>query len=193
MAASTAKPLALANARAVTPGAAAPAPDGERAFLDTMTRLAEGAHSLDGAWQGFRKTCFTGTIAGTFSHEWLVMLTPRAITPAQAGGGTCPSFVIEFQKEANRLGQEMRTALEDARRAGVLPGEKPGSRSVVRWSPLAVTVCGKRNRPGFSSWNTETPRRTSGTRSYRSACGEAAQVWQILQPASEAVIAFALE
>ena len=122
MAASTAKPLALANARAVTPGAAAPAPDGERAFLDTMTRLAEGAHSLDGAWQGFRKTCFTGTIAGTFSHEWLVMLTPRAITPAQAGGGTCPSFVIEFQKEANRLGQEMRTALEDARRAGVLPG-----------------------------------------------------------------------
>ena len=30
--------------------------------------------------------------------------------------------MIEFQKEANRLGQEMRTALEDARRAGVLPG-----------------------------------------------------------------------
>lgn len=122
MAASTAQPLALANARAVTPGEAAPAPEGERAFLDTMTRLAKGANSLDGAWQGFRNTCFTGTIAGTFSHEWLVMLTPRAITPAQAGGGTCPSFLIEFQTEANRLGLEMRTALEDARRAGVLPG-----------------------------------------------------------------------
>jgi S1-C subfamily serine protease len=121
LAAPTAKPLALADARAVTPGEER-APDGERVFLETIARLAEGAKTLDSAWQGFRKSCFTGAIAGAFSHEWLVMLTPRAITPAQAGGGTCPNFLVEFQKEATRFGQEMRTALEDARRAGVLPG-----------------------------------------------------------------------
>ena len=122
LAASTAKPLALADARTITQGETDRAPDGERAFLDAVTRVAQTANALDPEWQGFRKTCFTGTIAGTLSHEWLVMLTPRAITPAQAGGGTCPSFLIEFQKQANRLGQEMRTALEGARRAGVLPG-----------------------------------------------------------------------
>lgn len=122
LAAATAKPLALANARAVTPGETERAPEGERAFLETVTRVARTANALDQAWQGFRKTCFRGTIAGTFSHEWLVMLTPRAITQGQAGGGTCPSFLVEFQKETNRLGQEMRAALEDARRSGVLPG-----------------------------------------------------------------------
>lgn len=122
MAASTAKPLALANARAVTPGEAAPAPDGERAFLETVTRAAQTANALDGEWQAFRNRCFTGAITGSFGHEWLVMLTPRAITPAQAGGGTCWTFLIEFQKEASRLAQEMKAALEDARHAGVLPG-----------------------------------------------------------------------
>ena len=122
LAAATAKPLALANARAVTPGETEPPSDGERAFLEAVTRVAQTANALDAAWQGFRKTCFTGTIAGTFSREWLVMLTPRAITSAQAGGGTCPSFLGEFQNETNRLGLEMRAGLEAARRAGVLPG-----------------------------------------------------------------------
>lgn len=122
MAAATAKPLALADARGVTPGETQRAPDHERAFLETMARLAQGANALDSAWQGFRKNCFTGTIAGAYSHEWLVMLTPRAITPAQAGGGTCPTFLAEFQKETNRFGQEMKAALEDARRGDVLPG-----------------------------------------------------------------------
>ncbi len=50
------------------------------------------------------------------------MLTARAVTQAQAGGGTCSTFLVEFQKEAVRLGEEMKGALETARRANVLPG-----------------------------------------------------------------------
>jgi hypothetical protein len=59
---------------------------------------------------------------GSFSHEWFVMLTPRAVTAAQVPAGSCAAFVTEFQQAASRLGGEMRNALDQARRAGVLPG-----------------------------------------------------------------------
>ena len=67
------------------------------------------------------------------------MLSPRAITPAQVGGGSCGSFLLAFQREAGRVAAEMRSALEKARRAGILPG-------VVREALRA-------NRLEFDGWD----------------------------------------
>lgn len=122
----TSAPLALNDVK--TPGAARPTEserameEGERAMLATLTQLSRAADMLDGDWQQFRQSCYTAAVPGSYTREWLVVLTPRAMTPAQVGAGSCGSFLLAFQKQAGRLGTEMRTALDRARRAGVLPG-----------------------------------------------------------------------
>ena len=123
---SAAAPLALNDLKSLTPALPteserAPA-DGERAFLATAAQIGRAADALDGDWRQFRQGCYTSAVPGSFSHEWFVMLTPRAVTAAQVPTGSCASFVIEFQQAAARFGTEMRGALEQARRAGVLPG-----------------------------------------------------------------------
>lgn len=47
---------------------------------------------------------------------------PPMIRSVQAGGGSCATFLAAFQKEAGSVGAEIKRALENARRAGVLPG-----------------------------------------------------------------------
>jgi S1-C subfamily serine protease len=122
---STAAPLALNNVKALDP---APSEsqrlldEGERAFLAAAARVARTADAMDTGWKQFRQSCYTSAIPGSFSHEWFVMLTPRSITPSQVGGGPCAAFVTGFQADANRLATTMRSALDSARRAGVLPG-----------------------------------------------------------------------
>lgn len=127
VAASTSKPLAMNELKTLSPavpsGSERALDEGQRAFLATMTRAARAADALDDDWQRFRQSCYSGAMAGgAYSHEWFIMLTPRAVTPAQSGGGSCATFLMAFQKEAGRVGAEMKRALEDARRAGVLPG-----------------------------------------------------------------------
>lgn len=124
LASSSSAPLALSSLK--TPAAAVSESDralaeGQRAFLATVTKLARTADALDDNWQQFRQSCYTAAVAGSYSHEWFVVLTPGAITPAQVGG-SCATFLLAFQKEAGRISAEMRTALDRARRAGVLPG-----------------------------------------------------------------------
>lgn len=123
-ASSSAAPLAL-NAL-TTPATAASESDraldeGQRAFLATVTKLARSADVLDNDWQRFRQSCYKAAVVGSYSHEWFVMLTARAVSPAQVGG-SCATFLLAFQREAGRINAEMRTALDHARRAGVLPG-----------------------------------------------------------------------
>jgi S1-C subfamily serine protease len=117
---STAPPLALNNVRAQDPPGR-PADEGERAFLAAAAELGRAADGMDAGWQQFRQSCYKAAVAGEYSREWFVMLTPRAISPAQVGG-SCATFLVAFQKEAARISAEMRAALEKARRAGVLPG-----------------------------------------------------------------------
>jgi len=122
----TAAPLALNDVK--TPGAARPSEserameEGERAMLATLTQWSRAADMLDGEWQQFRQACYTAALPGSYAREWFVVLTPRAMTPAQVGTGSCGSFLLAFQKQAGRLATEMRGALDRARRAGVLPG-----------------------------------------------------------------------
>ena len=126
LAGSRSAPLAMNEVKALMPAAGSEAEraleEGQRAFLAATANLSRVADTLDGEWRRFRQSCYTSAIPGSFSHEWFVMLTPRAITTAQVPAGSCATFVTEFQKEARRAAAEMRTALEQARRAGVLPG-----------------------------------------------------------------------
>lgn len=126
-AASTAKPLAMNELATLSPAVPTSAEraheEGQRAFLTAVAQAARAADALDEEWRRFRQACYNGAMAaGPASREWLIMLTPRAITPAQAGRGSCTTFLAAFQGEAGRIGAEMKRALEDARRAGVLPG-----------------------------------------------------------------------
>ncbi len=139
----TSKPLAMNELKTMMPAAKSETDrlleEGQRALVATVTQVSRVADALDADWQRFRQSCFTGAVAGSFSHEWFVMLSPRPITLAQAGGGSCATFLTAFQKEAGSVGTEMKAALENARRAGVLPG-------VVRDTLRS-------NRLEFDGWN----------------------------------------
>lgn len=122
-----ARPLAMNELNTLSPALPSESErardEGQRAFLARMTQAGRAADALDSEWRRFRQACYRGDMAaGSYSHEWFIMLTPRAVTAAQSGGGSCTTFLAAFQTEASRVGTEMRRALEDARRAGVLPG-----------------------------------------------------------------------
>lgn len=95
--------------------------EGQRAFLATVASVARAADSLDADWQRFRQACYTTPLPASYSREWFVVLTPRGVTPAQVGG-SCRTFLSAFRQGATQLGAKLRAALENARRAGVLPG-----------------------------------------------------------------------
>jgi len=124
--ASTSAPLAMNEVKALNPAVPSASEralaEGQKAFLATAANVARAADTLDTDWKRFRQSCHTSAIPGSASHEWFVMLTPKPITASQVPTGSCAAFVTEFQQVANRVGAEMRTALEQARRAGVLPG-----------------------------------------------------------------------
>ncbi|MDO8678367.1 MAG: trypsin-like peptidase domain-containing protein [Acidobacteriota bacterium] len=94
--------------------------DGARAFLSGIEQLSQAAGDLDAGWKRFRDQCYSSAINGSFDREWFAVLSPRAMTapvPSQ-----CSSYFANFKAEAGRFSGVMRRQLEDARRAGVLPG-----------------------------------------------------------------------
>ena len=95
--------------------------DGGRALARALDALARGADELDPAWRRFRGSCYSSPIVGSFDREWFAVLAPRAMpSPVPAH---CLDFFSSFKGEADRFSRTMRTALEEARRAGVLPGD----------------------------------------------------------------------
>lgn len=120
---STAPPLTFRDVKAVDPASSEPQRViDERAFTAAVARIAATADAIDVEWTKFREACYTGTVPGSTGREWLVMLSPRPITPSQVSFGACATFVTGVQAEANRLRAAMRGALDSARHAGVLPG-----------------------------------------------------------------------
>lgn len=95
--------------------------EGQRAFHAAMARLAQLADALDRDWQTFRQSCYTAPLSGSYSHEWFAVLSPRAITASQLSV-SCRNYLAAFQTDAAGVGAEIRSSLEAARRAGVLPG-----------------------------------------------------------------------
>jgi len=94
--------------------------DGASEFLSAVEGLSRAAGELDAAWQRFRDSCYSSRINGSFDREWFAVFTPSAIpTPVPY---QCSTFFSNFKSEAQRFSAAMREVLDDARRAGVLPG-----------------------------------------------------------------------
>jgi len=120
---STAAPLALADVKPLAPVQSESSRDeGERTFVAATAELARSADVFDVEWKKFRAACYTTALPASPGREWFVMLSSRAVLPSQVGGGQCAAFLAGFQADASRLGAAMRSALDAARRAGVLPG-----------------------------------------------------------------------
>ena len=78
------------------------------------------ADELDFEWKRFRTSCYSAPINRSFDREWFAVLSPGAMPTAVPAG--CATFFSNFKTEAERFGSAIRASLENARRAGVLPG-----------------------------------------------------------------------
>jgi hypothetical protein len=93
---------------------------GEQDFLRRVASAEQAASQLDPSWQRFRSGCFTSPIRGSYDREWFAMFTPGAI-PGDAAAG-CVDYFQAMRTEMNKFRDYMRTAVQEARRANVLPG-----------------------------------------------------------------------
>lgn len=115
----------LGNIQPVTPGGEASESgrrqqQGEQEFLRRVAAAEQAAPQLESAWQRFRSTCFHSPIRGSYDREWFAMFTPGAI-PGDAASG-CADYYRTMQTEMNKFRDYLHAAVEDARRANVLPG-----------------------------------------------------------------------
>ena len=95
--------------------------DGAKVFLQAAERFAEAADALDVEWKRFRTSCYSVPINRSFDREWFAVLSPGAMTTPVPSG--CATYFSNFKTETERFSRAMRASLENARRAGVLPGE----------------------------------------------------------------------
>ena len=93
---------------------------GEEQLRARVRQLADAAGEIDAGWKRYRDQCYKSPISGNYDRPWFAMLVPRGM-PADAGGG-CPSYYADLQSGANQFRTLMRRAIDDARRANVLPG-----------------------------------------------------------------------
>lgn len=93
---------------------------GEQDFMQRIGSAEQVASQLDQVWQRFRSICYKSPIRGSFDREWFAVFTPGAI-PGDAAAG-CIDFYQSMLTEINKLRDYMRSAVQDARRANVLPG-----------------------------------------------------------------------
>jgi S1-C subfamily serine protease len=93
---------------------------GEQEFTRRVGSAEAAASQLDQVWQRFRAVCYKSPIRGTFDREWFAVFTPGAI-PGDAAAG-CIDYFQSMQTEMNKFRDYVRTAVQDARRANVLPG-----------------------------------------------------------------------
>ena len=91
---------------------------GEEQFRARIAQLAKAAGEIDGAWQRFRNQCNKSPIPGSYDREWFALLRTM---PNNAGSG-CPEYFQEMERATKEFRSLMQRALNDARRANVLPG-----------------------------------------------------------------------
>ena len=93
---------------------------GEEQLRTRIGQLAQGATNIDAGWKRYRDQCYKSPIPGNYDRPWFALLVPRGM-PEDAGNG-CPEFYREMVSSANQFRTLMRKAIDDARRANVLPG-----------------------------------------------------------------------
>jgi putative serine protease PepD len=95
---------------------------GERAFEQTVARVAQDADALDERWRGFVGTCYRGPIGGGFDRPWFALFEARAMQGTVPAG--CESAFGSLKQAADRIRDAILAADEAARRADVYPGAR---------------------------------------------------------------------
>jgi S1-C subfamily serine protease len=93
---------------------------GEQAFLQRVGSGEQAAAQIDVAWQRFRSICYKSPMRGGYDREWFAVYVPGGI-PGDAAAG-CIDYYKEMHAAMTQFRDYMRTAVQDARRANVLPG-----------------------------------------------------------------------
>ena len=93
---------------------------GTEDFNARVESAARAADQLDDLWRRFRQVCYKTPIAGHYDREWFAIFVPHAV-PGDAAAG-CVDYYKSMQPEMQRFKTYMRTSVENARRANVLPG-----------------------------------------------------------------------
>jgi len=93
---------------------------GEEQLRARIGQLAQAATTIDDGWKRYRDQCYKSPIPGNYDRPWFALLVPRGM-PADAGNG-CPEYYKEMESGARRFHDLMRRAIDEARRANVLPG-----------------------------------------------------------------------
>jgi S1-C subfamily serine protease len=116
-------PSALGNIESSVPGRSESdrrQQQGEQAFKQRVGSAEQAADQLDQAWKNFRTQCYKSPIRGSYAREWFAVFVPGVI-PGDAAAG-CVTYYQNIVGEMNKFRDYMRTTVQDARRANVLPG-----------------------------------------------------------------------
>ena len=93
---------------------------GDEQLRARVGQLVEAAANIDSGWKRYREQCFKSPIPGSYDRPWFALLVPRAM-PTDAGAG-CPGYYADMTSSVTQFRTLMRRAIDDARRANVLPG-----------------------------------------------------------------------
>jgi S1-C subfamily serine protease len=117
----------LSDIKPMRPGAADEQSESDRRqeqgtedFTARIASAARVADQIDDLWRRFRQVCYKTPITGNYDREWFAIFVPHAV-PGDAAAG-CVDYYKGMQPEMQRFKGYMRTSVENARRANVLPG-----------------------------------------------------------------------
>lgn len=96
------------------------AQQGEQLFQQKVGSAEQAAASLDAAWQRFRSVCYKSPMLPRHDREWFALFVPGGI-PGDAAAG-CIAYFQDMQGEMMKFRTFMKTTVDEARRANVLPG-----------------------------------------------------------------------
>lgn len=93
---------------------------GDEQLRARVGQIANAAKVIDDDWKRFRDQCYKSAIAGTYDREWFAVLVPRGMPDGAAAG--CTSYYSAIEGNIKQFHGLMRSTVNDARRASVLPG-----------------------------------------------------------------------
>ncbi|MEO7158801.1 MAG: S1C family serine protease, partial [Vicinamibacterales bacterium] len=93
---------------------------GDQQLRTRVGQIANDAKVIDDDWKRFREQCYRSAITGTYDREWFAVLVPRGMPDGAAAG--CASYYSALERNIEQFHAMMRTSLNNARTAGVLPG-----------------------------------------------------------------------
>ena len=95
--------------------------EGEQAYERVLAAAAERATQVDTYWDRYAAGCVSGT-SHAGDRRWLAALRPNGVRLSNNGAVDCREWLNTLASNARTIEQDIRSANELARRAGVFPG-----------------------------------------------------------------------